>query len=59
MCFKVRIFSLYVKGCRRKSFVSYETLYKSRVCDTLPILSTEKILELFTGYLLPKWNRTQ
>ena len=54
MCFKVRIFSLYVKGCRRKSFVSYETLYKSRVCDTLPILSTEKILELFTGYLLPK-----
>jgi len=41
--------------------VSYEMLYKSRVCDTntFPILSTEKILEIFTGCRLPKWNRIQ
>jgi len=61
MRFKVRIFFLHVKGPRRKSFVSYETLYKPRVCGTnsLSFLNTEKILKLFNDCHLPKRNRIQ
>jgi len=61
MRFKVRISSLHVKGPRRKGFVSYETLYKSRFCgsNSLLFLSTEKILELLTVCLIPKRNRIQ
>ena len=49
----------FLNGPRRQSPVTYEALYKSRVCaaSCLHFVSTKQKPEFFMWSLLPKWRR--